>query len=96
MTYLALIEDLPDVRVVVLPGGVDVVPDGSGEQGRVLRDHRQVRPEGVQAHALSLDAVEPDGAGARVDEVEEGDSDRTLARAGPAAYPDLKQKTSYH
>ena len=50
MTYLALIEDLPDVRVVVLPGGVDVVPDGSGEQGRVLRDHSQVRTEGVQAH----------------------------------------------
>ena len=42
--------------------------------------------------SLGLDAVEPDGAGARVDEVEEGDADRALPSAGPAAYPDLVGK----
>ena len=47
-THLALVEDLPDVLVVVLPGGVDVAPDGAGEERRVLRDHRQVRTQGVQ------------------------------------------------
>ena len=49
-TYLALVENLPYVSVVVLARGVDVVPDGPGKEGRVLRDHSQVGPQGVQAH----------------------------------------------
>ena len=41
-------ECLPDLVVVVLLEGVEVDPEGAGEEDRVLRDDRQLLAEVVQ------------------------------------------------
>ena len=55
-----LAQDAPDPVVGVLVKGVEVAPQGAGEEERVLGDDGYAGPEGAQSDLEDIDAVDPD------------------------------------
>mmetsp|Transcript_12933 Transcript_12933/g.33901 ORF Transcript_12933/g.33901 Transcript_12933/m.33901 type:complete len:476 (-) Transcript_12933:1171-2598(-) len=60
---------------------VEVVPDGARVQHGLLRDDVEHAAAGGEAERAQLSAVDEDGAGLGLEDSEEGEDDRRLARA---------------
>mmetsp|Transcript_37645 Transcript_37645/g.63337 ORF Transcript_37645/g.63337 Transcript_37645/m.63337 type:complete len:249 (-) Transcript_37645:893-1639(-) len=78
---LHVLQRIPQPLVLRLAVGVEVVPQGAREEGRLLRDDGQRVPQVVQPDGHDVHAVDPNVAEGHVRKPHQGHHHRRLARA---------------
>ena len=80
-----LVNDAPDLLIRSPRCGIgDIIPQGTGEQDGVLRDHSQLTAVAFQFHLRQIDAVHRDPTGIRLDKPhEQAEQSAFAGTAGP-------------
>jgi len=79
----------------VLVLGVEVKPDGSLKDHRVLRDDSNLLTDFVQVDFADLNSINQNGASANLDNPSEGEAHGGLPTPGPANDTDLVSSLSF-
>lgn len=87
--HLHAAQRVPHVAVAVLRERVEVEPQGALKERRLLRDDRQALAQVLEPERIDVESVDGNAPTPRLDEPEEAECERRLARAGAPDNADL-------